>query len=51
MSALMTMSTICIFCFMVVGHETSSLHSLSSLVVVMCVCIFHCKDGTELIPR
>ena len=33
------------------GHIVSSLHCWISLVVVMCVCIFHCNDGTRLIPR
>ena len=50
MPDLMTVSTICILCFMVAGHEVSSLHCLISLVVVMCVCVFHCMDGNKLIP-
>ena len=47
----MTMSTICILCFMVVGHVISNLQCFIILIVVMCVCIFHCDDGTRLIPR
>ena len=42
---------ICIFCFMMVGHMTRSLHSFINLVVVMCVCVFHCNDETMPIPR
>ena len=40
MPALMTVSTICIFCFMVAGHANSSLHCLISLDVVICVLFF-----------
>jgi hypothetical protein len=46
----MTVSTICIFCFIVAGHVIEKLYCLTSLVVVMCVCIFHYSDGTKLIP-
>ena len=46
----MTILTICIFCFMVDGHAFSTLHCLMNLVVVICVWIFHYKDGTKLIP-
>ena len=38
MPACKIVSTICIFCFIVVGHVVSNLHCLISLVVVMCVC-------------
>ena len=51
MLAPMTVSTICIFCFIVAGHAVNSLHFLMNLVVVMCDCVFHCSDGTRLIPR
>ena len=51
MPARITVSAICIFCFMVAGHVTNSLHCFINLVVVMCVCVFHCNDGTRLIPR
>ena len=36
---------------MVVGHVIKNLLCLVSLAVVMCVCIFHCNEGTRLIPR
>ena len=48
---LVVLSAIYIFCFMVVGHVNNSLHCFNCLVVVMCICIFHCSDGTRLIPR
>ena len=51
MPALMTISTIFIFCFIVAGHVIKSLLCLVNLAVVMCVCIFHCNEGTRLIPR
>ena len=41
----MTVSTIFIFCFMVAGHVIKSLLCLVNLVVVMCVCVFHCNEG------
>ena len=47
----MTVSTIFIFCFMVVGHVIKNLLCLVNLVVVMCICVFHCSEGTRLIPR
>ena len=47
----MTVSIICIFCFIVTGHVVSNLHSLINLVVVMCVRVFHYNIGTRLIPR
>jgi hypothetical protein len=31
-------------------HVFEKLYCLTSLVVVMCVCIFHYSDGTKLIP-
>ena len=43
--ALITVSTILIFCLMVAGQLTSWLHWLISLVVVTCVYIFHFSDG------
>ena len=46
-----TVSAICIFCFMVVGHVINSLHYFINLVVVMYVCVFHYNDRTRLIPR
>ena len=42
---------ICIFCFMMAGHVINSLHCSINLGVVMYVCVFHCNDGTRLIPR
>ena len=51
MPALMTISTIIIFCFMVVGHAIKSLFCLVSLAVVMCACVFHCNEETRLIPK
>ena len=51
MPTLRTVSTICIFCFIVAAHVVSNLHCLTSLVVVMCVCVFHYSDGTKLIPK
>ena len=43
--------SIFIFCFMVVGHVTRSLHCFTNLVVVMWVYVFHCSEGTRLSLR
>ena len=51
MPALMTVSIICIFYFIVAGHEVRNVHCWASLVVVMCVWIFYFSDGTKLMPR
>ena len=51
MPALMTVSIICIFCFIVAGHVTSSWHCFINLVVVMCVWVFRSSEGTKLIPK
>ena len=51
MPALIIVSIIFIFCFMVVGHAIKSLHYFISLVVVMWVCVFHSNEGTRLILR
>ena len=51
MPALMTVSIIFFFCFIVAGHEVNNLHCWASLVVVMCICIFHFGDGTKLMPK
>ena len=36
---------------MIAGHAIKSSFCLVSLVVVMCVCVFHCNKRTRLIPR
>ena len=46
-----TVSIICIFCFMVARHVINSLHSFINLVVVMCVCVFHCNDETRVYSK
>ena len=51
MPAFISVSTIFIFSFMVAGQVIRSLLCLISLAVVMCVCIFHCNEGTRLIPK
>ena len=48
----MTVSAILIFCFIVVGQATRSLHCFMTLVVVvMCICVFHFSEGTRFIPK
>ena len=46
----MTISNIFIFCFMVVGQFIKNLFCLVNLAVVIYVCVFHCNEGTRLIP-
>lgn len=46
--SLTNVSAILIFCFMVTKH---AVHCLRKFVVVTWICVFHCDDGTRLIPR
>ena len=47
MSILIIVSTISIFCLIVVGQLVSWLHWLIILVTVVCFFIFHFDDGTS----
>ena len=47
----MTVSVILIFCCIVAGQATSSLHCFTTLVVVVCICVFHFSEGARFIPR
>ena len=47
----MTVSAILIFSFIVAGQATRALHCLTTLAVVVFICVFHVSDGARFIPR